>query len=87
MAKGKISVHTDNLLPIIKKWLYSDSDIFLRELISNAQDAIMKLKKLNSLGKTDIDDKYEIRVELDKENGVISVTDNGIGMTEDEVEK
>ena len=87
MAKGKISVHTDNLLPIIKKWLYSDSDIFLRELISNAQDAIMKLKKLNSLGKTDIDDKYEIRVELDKENGVISVNDNGIGMTEDEVEK
>lgn len=87
MAKGKISVHTDNLLPIIKKWLYSDSDIFLRELISNAQDAIMKLKKLNSLGKTDIDDKYEIRVELDKENGIISVTDNGIGMTEDEVEK
>jgi len=87
MAKGKISVHTDNLLPIIKKWLYSDSDIFLRELISNAQDAIMKLKKLNSLGKTDIDDKYEIKVELDKENGIISVTDNGIGMTEDEVEK
>ena len=46
MAKGKISVHTDNLLPIIKKWLYSDSDIFIRELVSNAQDAIMKLKKL-----------------------------------------
>lgn len=87
MVKGKISVHTDNLLPIIKKWLYSDSDIFLRELISNAQDAIMKLKKLTSLGEADIDDKYEIKVELDKENGTITVIDNGIGMTEDEVEK
>lgn len=87
MVKGKISVHTDNLLPIIKKWLYSDSDIFLRELISNAQDAIMKLKKLTALGEADIDDKYEIKVELDKENGTITVIDNGIGMTEDEVEK
>lgn len=87
MAKGKISVHTDNLLPIIKKWLYSDSDIFLRELVSNAQDAIMKLKKLNSLGETNIDDKFEIKVELDKENSIITITDNGIGMTEDEVEK
>lgn len=87
MAKGKISVHTDNLLPIIKKWLYSDSDIFLRELISNAQDAIMKLKKLKALGETDIDDKYEIKVELDKENGTITVIDNGIGMSEEEVEK
>lgn len=87
MVKGKISVHTDNLLPIIKKWLYSDSDIFLRELVSNAQDAIMKLKKLTALGEADIDDKYEIKVELDKENGTITVIDNGIGMTEDEVEK
>lgn len=87
MAKGKISVHTDNLLPIIKKWLYSDSDIFIRELISNAQDAIMKLKKLKALGETDIEDKYEIRVGLDKENSIITVTDNGIGMTEEEVEK
>ena len=87
MVKGKISVHTDNLLPIIKKWLYSDSDIFLRELISNAQDAIMKLKKLTALGEADIDDKYEIKVELDKENGTITVIDNGIGMTGDEVEE
>ncbi len=87
MAKGKISVHTDNLLPIIKKWLYSDSDIFIRELISNAQDAIMKLKKLSSLGECDIDDKYKIEVELDKDNSIITITDNGIGMTEEEVEK
>jgi len=87
MGKGKISVHTDNLLPIIKKWLYSDSDIFIRELVSNAQDAIMKLKKLSSLGEVDVNDKFEIRVELDKENSLIKITDNGVGMTEDEVEK
>ena len=87
MAKGKISVHTDNLLPIIKKWLYSDSDIFLRELVSNAQDAVMKLKKLIALGEAEADEKFEIRVELDKENGIVTVTDNGIGMTEEEVEK
>lgn len=87
MGKGKISVHTDNLLPIIKKWLYSDSDIFLRELVSNAQDAVMKLKKLIAIGEANTDDKFEIKVELDKENGLITITDNGIGMTEDEVEK
>ena len=87
MAKGKISVHTENLLPIIKKWLYSDSDIFLRELVSNAQDAIMKLKKLVSLGEYNCDDKFEIHVEADEEKGTISISDNGIGMTQDEVEK
>ena len=87
MAKGKISVHTDNLLPIIKKWLYSDSDIFLRELVSNAQDAVMKLKKLSAIGEADVDGKFEIKVELDKEHSIITVSDNGIGMTEDEVEK
>ncbi len=87
MAKGKISVHTENLLPIIKKWLYSDSDIFLRELVSNAQDAIMKLKKLVSLGEYTCEDKFEIHVEADEEKGTISISDNGIGMTQDEVEK
>lgn len=87
MAKGKISVHTDNLLPIIKKWLYSDSDIFLRELVSNGQDAIMKYKKLVSVGEADADDEYKIIIEADKENSIIKITDNGIGMTEEEVEK
>ncbi len=87
MAKGKISVHTENLLPIIKKWLYSDNDIFLRELVSNAQDAIIKHKKLVSLGECENDEKYEIKVEVDKENSVITITDNGIGMTSEEVEK
>lgn len=87
MAKGKISVHTDNLLPIIKKWLYSDSDIFLRELVSNAQDAVMKHKKLVSLGEAKQNGDYEIHVKINKAEGILTVTDNGIGMTEDEVEK
>lgn len=87
MAKGKISVHTDNLLPIIKKWLYSDSDIFLRELVSNAQDAIMKHKKLVSLGEAEPQEEYKINVRINKEKGTITVSDNGIGMTEEEVEK
>ncbi|MBE7052037.1 MAG: molecular chaperone HtpG [Ruminococcaceae bacterium] len=87
MTKGKISVHTDNLLPIIKKWLYSDSDIFLRELVSNAQDAIMKHKKLSGIGEAEAESKYEIHVKVKKEDGIITITDNGIGMTEDEVEK
>lgn len=87
MAKGKISVHTDNLLPIIKKWLYSDSDIFLRELVSNAQDAIMKHKKLVSLGETENESEYEIHIKVNKADGTISICDNGIGMTQDEVEK
>ena len=87
MTKGKISVHTDNLLPIIKKWLYSDSDIFLRELISNAQDAIMKHKKLSSLGEAEKREKYEINVKVNKEEGTLKISDNGIGMTKDEVEK
>lgn len=87
MAKGKISVHTDNLLPIIKKWLYSDSDIFLRELVSNAQDAVMKHKKLVSIGEAENSEEYEIHVKLNKEKGTLTVCDNGIGMTEDEVEK
>ena len=87
MAKGKISVHTDNLLPIIKKWLYSEGDIFLRELVSNAQDAIMKHKKLVSLGEAENSPEYQIYVKINKEQGIISIADNGIGMTEEEVEK
>ncbi len=87
MNKGQISVHTENLLPIIKKWLYSDKDIFLRELVSNAQDAITKYKKLVSLGETDSDDEFKIEVFVNKTEKTLRITDNGIGMTEDEVEK
>ncbi len=82
MEKGNLSINSDNILPIIKKWLYSDIDIFIRELVSNATDAITKLKVIQ-----DEDKKYEIRVILDKENSIIKVTDNGIGMTADEIKK
>lgn len=88
MSKGQISVHTENLLPIIKKWLYSDKDIYLRELVSNGQDAIMKLKKLISIGEAGETDKdYKIEVKVSKKSKTIKVCDNGIGMTHDEVEK
>ena len=88
MSKGQISVHTENLLPIIKKWLYSDKDIYLRELVSNAQDAIMKLKKLSAIGEADLaDEDFKIEVHFSKKDKTIKVCDNGIGMSEEEVEK
>ena len=87
--KGELSIHTENLLPIIKKWLYSDKDIFLRELVSNACDAITKLKKLSGIGEASVpaDEKYRIDVIIDKENKKLVIADNGIGMTKEEVEK
>ncbi len=88
MKKGQISVHTENILPIIKKWLYSDKDIYLRELVSNAQDAIMKFKKLVSLGEAQAQgDDYAVHVSFNKTKKTITISDNGIGMTEQEVEK
>ncbi|MDO4618707.1 MAG: molecular chaperone HtpG [Clostridia bacterium] len=88
MAKGNISVNSENIFPIIKKWLYSDKDIFLRELVSNASDAITKLKKLQNLGEAEkTEENFRIDVTLDTENGTLSISDNGIGMTEDEVIK
>ncbi|CEN77715.1 molecular chaperone HtpG [Paraclostridium sordellii] len=87
--RGNISIHTENIFPIIKKWLYSDKDIFIRELISNGCDAINKYKKLVSLGevKNSNQEKYKIDVTIDKENQLLIFEDNGIGMTEEEVEK
>jgi len=85
--KGGISVETEHIFPIIKKWLYSEKDIFLREIISNAQDAITKLKRLSSLGQYDADESYRINVILDKTAGTLTVEDNGIGMTHEELEK
>ncbi len=89
MSKGNISVSSENIFPIIKKWLYSDKDIFLRELVSNSCDAVTKLKKLSSLGeaKVSADEKYKISVILNKDKGTLTVSDNGIGMTKEEVEK
>lgn len=86
--KGSISVDAQNIFPIIKQWLYSDKDIFLRELVSNAADAAAKLKKLADMGETDIgSDELTITVALDEKNKTITISDNGIGMTADEVKK
>lgn len=88
MQTGKIGVTSENLFPIIKKFLYSDHDIFLREIVSNAVDATQKLKTLASKGeyKGDVSDA-KVTVKLDKDAGTITVSDNGIGMTGEEVEK
>lgn len=89
IEKGNLSIHSENIFPIIKKWLYSDHDIFMRELISNACDAITKVKRLSSLGETNLgdNDKFEIKVLLDAENKTLKFIDNGIGMTDEEIKK
>lgn len=88
MKNGKIGVTTENIFPVIKKFLYSDHEIFLRELISNAVDATQKLKTLSSIGemKGDLGD-LTIRVSADKDAKTLTVTDRGIGMTAEEVDK
>jgi molecular chaperone HtpG len=86
--KGTISIHTENIFPIIKKFLYSDHEIFLRELVSNAVDATQKLRKLASLGEFNGElGDLKIEVSFDKEKKTITVSDHGIGMTADEVKK
>lgn len=85
--KGTLSVNTENLMPIIKKWLYSDRDIFLRELVSNACDAISKLNKIAALGQADAVEKPEVKVLPNAEKGTLTIEDNGIGMTADEIRK
>lgn len=89
MEKGNLSINSENIFPIIKKWLYSDTDIFLRELVSNACDAIAKLKKLGTMGQVSIDENEKLRVvvRLDEKAKTIQVIDNGIGMTADEIKK
>ena len=90
MEKGNLSIHSENILPIIKRWLYSDMDIFVREMTSNAVDAITKLKKLVDMGEVNHiskDEEYKISVRIDKENKAIIFEDNGIGMTSDEVKE
>ncbi len=91
MAKeqGSLSISSENIFPVIKKWLYSDHDIFIRELVSNGCDAITKLKKLALMGEATIadDNKFKILVEVDPEEKTLTFTDNGIGMTADEVKE
>ena len=86
---GNLSINSDNIFPVIKKWLYSDHDIFYRELVSNGCDAITKLKKLDMMGEYELpaDYKPKIEIEVDPEAKTLTVTDNGLGMTAEEVEE
>ncbi|PJZ41585.1 molecular chaperone HtpG [Leptospira kmetyi] len=85
--KGRISVETENIFPIIKKWLYSEKDIFIRELVSNASDAITKLKKIAFSEEFEGGTDYRIDLEFDQEKRTLTIEDNGIGMSSDEVQK
>ena len=89
MQTGKLSINSDNIFPIIKKWLYNEKDIYIRELISNGSDAITKLKKLTDLGEytPKKEETYHIDIIVDKENETIKFCDNGIGMTDEEIDK
>nr|WP_324365980.1 molecular chaperone HtpG [Pedobacter sp.] len=86
--KGTISIHTENIFPIIKKFLYSDNEIFLRELVSNAVDAVQKIKRLAALGQYSGElGEPGVEVAVDKENKTITISDNGLGMTAEEIKK
>ena len=88
MASGKINVSVENIFPLIKKFLYSDHEIFLRELVSNATDATLKLKHLTSIGEAKVEyGNPMIEVKIDKEGKKLHIIDQGLGMTADEVEK
>ena len=90
MQTGKLSINSDNIFPIIKKWLYNEKDIYARELISNGSDAITKLKKLKDLGDyvpKDENEKYQIDIIIDKDAKTIKFIDNGLGMTDEEIDK
>src|SRR3984885_150561 len=88
MTQGTLKIHTENILPIIKKWLYSDKDIFARELVSNASDAIKKVKILRDQGQVNAkDEDFKIEILIDKDNKTLKFIDNGIGMDAEEVQK
>ena len=88
MAKGNIGVTTENIFPVIKKFLYSDHEIFLREMISNAVDATQKMKTLSERGEYKGDlGSLTVSVQLNKEKKTITISDHGLGMTEDEIDK
>ena len=87
--QGSLAIDSENIFPIIKKWLYSDHDIFIRELVSNGCDAITKLKKLSLMSETTLSDDYKEKVEVvvNAEEKTITFIDNGLGMTADEVKE
>ena len=82
-SSGNISIHAQNIMPIIKKWLYSDKDIFIRELVANGCDAVAKRKIANP----DAEVEYRVTVEADEDKGELRFIDNGVGMTAEEVDK
>ena len=82
MRQNQLSIHSENILPIIKKWLYSDKDIFIRELVSNATDALNKVRILRDQGQA-IDGDLEILISIDKKRKTIQISDTGVGMTEE----
>ena len=86
---GNLSINSQNIFPIIKKWMYSDHDIFYRELVSNACDAITKLKKLSMIGEYEAPDDidYKVEIKLSANDKTIKIIDNGIGMTKEEVDE
>ena len=85
--KGNISINAKNIMPVIKKWLYSDRDIFVRELVSNCCDAVSKMKRLVSIGEAENTEEYRVDVLLNRQEGTLTFRDNGLGMTADEVKK
>ena len=87
--KGSVSVKTENIFPIIRKWLYSDHDIFLRELVSNAADALSKMKRLATLGEASVPEGTAWRIDVveDKEKGTLSISDNGRGIEKENLDK
>lgn len=88
MEKGSLQIHSENILPIIKKWLYSDRDIFVRELVSNSCDAIQKVKILRDRGEVEVQEAdFRIDIRINKEARTLKFSDNGIGMTADEIKK
>ena len=89
MKKGSLSIDSENIFPIIKKWVYSDHDIFVRELVSNGCDAITKLKKLDMMGEYELPDDYKAKIQVivNPEEKTLKFIDNGLGMTAEEVEK
>ena len=90
LEKGNLSINSENFLPIIKKWLYTDKDIFIRELVSNACDAVTKLNKLIGMGEANTvskDEKFSVNIVINEDEKTIKIIDNGIGMTADEIKK
>ena len=87
--KGNLSISSENIFPIIKKWVYSDHDIFAREMVSNGCDAITKLKKLDMMGEYQLPDDYKpsVKIEVNPEEKTLKFIDNGLGMTAEEVEE